>query len=293
MRRLHLSAALLALALAGPAQGQGAGPGAAPGAAPGTGDPPIARVDGQLVARSDVESLAIELLPAEMRPAGAADLLGALPPELREQIIQRAIAERALLSEARRRDLQSDPVVRARVRRAEEQELVQALLAREAVAGVSDAMIRERFEAESAKRQGEPEVRASHILVRTEADARAVLVELNRGADFAEVAKKRSTDPSAAQNGGDLGFFKRADMVKEFADAAFVLNPGQTTNAPVRTGFGFHVIRVEEKRNAGAPSFEQARDTIRQMLLQEQAEVVAQRVQAAAKVERLDGATPR
>lgn len=253
-------------------------------------DQPIARVDGETIRLSDVQSLASELVPAELRPAGGGDILAALPPDLRSQLVERAIAERALLMEARRRNLQDDPVLRARVRRAEEQELVQALLAREASALVTDALVRERFEQETARRQGETEVRARHILVRTEAEARAVIAELGRGADFGEVAKRRSTDPSAQQNAGDLGFFKRVDMVKEFADAAFALSAGQTTPNPVRTSFGFHVIRVEEKRTAGAPSFEQARDTLRQRLLQEQAEIVAQRVQAAASVERLDGA---
>lgn len=277
--RHALTAALLALALACPAAAQD--------------DPPIARIDGDTIRRSDVESLAAELLPAEMRPPGGGSLVEGLPPEIREQLIQRAIAERALLAEARKRNLQDDPILRARVKRAEEQELVQALLAREAMTLVTDEKIRERFEAETARRQGEPEVRARHILVRTEPEARAVIAELAKGADFTELAKRRSTDPSAAQNGGDLGFFKRADMVKEFADAAFALNAGQTSSAPVRSSFGFHVIRVEEKRTAGAISFEQARDTIRQRLLQEQAEAIAQRVAAAATVERLDGGAPR
>jgi peptidyl-prolyl cis-trans isomerase C len=277
--RHALTLLLLSAALAGPAAAQD--------------DPDIARVGGDLIRRSDVESLAAELLPAEMRPPGATSLFEAMPPELREQLIQRAIAERALLAEARRRNLQDDPLLRARVKRAEEQELVQALLAREAMLMVTDVAIRERFDAESARRQGEPEVRARHILTRTEPEARAVIAELAKGADFTELAKRRSTDPSAAQNGGDLGFFKRADMVKEFADAAFALNAGQTSPAPVRSSFGFHVIRVEEKRTTGAISFEQARDTIRQRLLQEQAESIAQRVQAAATVERLDGAASR
>jgi len=277
--RHALIACLLALALAAPAVAQD--------------DPPIARIDGDTIRRSDVESLAAELLPPEMRAQGGASLLEGLPPEIREQLIQRAIAERALITEARKRNLQDDPILRARLKRAEEQELVQALLAREAMTLVTDEKIRERFEAETARRQGEPEVRARHILVRTEPEARAVIAELAKGTDFTELAKRRSTDPSAAQNGGDLGFFKRADMVKEFADAAFALNAGQTSPAPVRSSFGFHVIRVEEKRTAGAISFEQARDTIRQRLLQEQAEAIAQRVAAAATVERLDGGPAR
>ena len=97
-----------------------------------------------------------------------------------------------------------------------------------------------------ANKPGEEEVHARHILVDSEDQAKKIIDQLNKhGADFATLAKAKSKDP-AAQNGGDLGFFKKADMVPEFADAAFALKPGEVTQTPVKTQFGWHVIKVDE-----------------------------------------------
>ena len=111
------------------------------------------------------------------------------------------------------------------------------------------------------------------------------------GEDFAAVARRVSIDPGA-KDGGDLGFFKRGDMVPEFAEAAFAMQPGDISAAPVKSPFGWHVIKVEERRSAAAPPFEEARQELRQQMLQEQVEAVVQRVRAGAKIERLDGPQP-
>jgi peptidyl-prolyl cis-trans isomerase C len=104
-------------------------------------------------------------------------------------------------------------------------------------------------------------VHARHILVPTEAEAKSVIAELEKGADFAALAKKYSKDPGA-ESGGDLGYFGHDDMVKEFADAAFALSPGQYTKTPVKTEFGWHVIKVEDRRAGKPPSFEEAREQL-------------------------------
>ena len=110
------------------------------------------------------------------------------------------------------------------------------------------------------------------------------------GADFAEVARRRSSGPGA-QEGGDLGFFKQGDMVPEFATAAFALQAGQISEAPVRSPFGWHVILVEERRTAPPPAFDDVRDQLRQQMLEEQVNAVVERIRTAAQVERfnLDG----
>jgi peptidyl-prolyl cis-trans isomerase C len=203
------------------------------------------------------------------------------------QLVDRAITERALVAAARAAGLDRDDEVRRRIRRAEEQELQQALLTREVGGKVTEEAIRARYDQETAKRQGEPEVRARHILVPTEQAAREAMAELARGADFAEVARRRSTGPGAEQ-GGDLGFFKKGDMVPEFAGAAFALEPGQVSAAPVRSPFGWHVIKVEERREAAAPSFEDAKPQLQRQMLEEGVEAMVQRVRSAAKIERLD-----
>ena len=284
-RQALLAACLLSPAVAArPAPAQTAAP-----VAPAAEDPLLARVDGQEVRMSDVLAVAAEVLPPELRGLPPAALLQMLPPEVSRQLIDRAITERALVSAARSAGLDKDDEVRRRIRRAEEQELQQALLTREVAGKVTDDAIRARYEQETAKRQGEPEVHARHILVPTEAAAREAMAEVAKGADFAEVAKRRSTGPGA-QQGGDLGFFKKGDMVPEFAEAAFALQPGQVSSAPVRSPFGWHVIKVEERRAAAAPSFEDAKPQLQRQMLEEGVEAMVQRVRSAAKIERLDSA---
>ena len=283
--------ALLAACLASPfvagvrpAPAQTAAPAAAAAAAE---DPLLARVDGQEVRMSDVAAVASEVLPPELRSVPPGALLRMLPPDVSRQLVDRAITERALVSAARAAGLDRDEEVRRRIRRAEEQELQQALLTREVGGKVTDDAIRARYDQETAKRQGEPEVHARHILVPMEEAAREAMAELARGADFSEVAKRRSTGPGAEQ-GGDLGFFKRGDMVPEFAEAAFALQPGQVSAAPVRSPFGWHVIKVEERRAAAAPPFEDAKPQIQRQMLSEGVEAMVQRIRSAAKIERLD-----
>jgi peptidyl-prolyl cis-trans isomerase C len=107
------------------------------------------------------------------------------------------------------------------------------------------------------------------------------------------VARRRSTDPGA-RNGGDLGFFKRGDMIPEFEQAAFAMRPGEISSAPVRTQFGWHVIRLEERRAVAPPSYEESREALRQQAFEEGVNAVVERIRAAARVERLDGgAAPR
>jgi peptidyl-prolyl cis-trans isomerase C len=263
-------------------------PGASPGApAPAAENPLIAKVNGEEVRLSDVAATAAEVLPPEMRSMPPAMLLQMLPPEISRQIVERTITERALVAAARAAGLDRDEEVRQRIRRAEEQELTQALLSREVGATVTEAAIRARYDQEAARRTGEEEVHARHILVQTETEARAALAEVGRGEDFAAVARRRSSGPGA-QEGGDLGFFKRSDMVPEFATAAFALQAGQVSQAPVRTPFGWHIIKVEERRTAPVPPFEEARQQVQRKMLEEGVDGVVRRIRAGAQVERFD-----
>lgn len=286
-RSLILAATLLAPVAA---LAQGAPTPAAPAAPGGEQDPVVAKVDGEELRLSDVAATASDLLPAQMRNVPPAALMQMLPPEVSRQLVDRAITERAIVIAARNAGLDKDEDVRRRVRRAEEQELQQALLSREVNAQVTEQAVRARYDQEAARRQGEEEVHARHILVQTETEARAALAEVKGGADFAEVAKRLSKDPGSRDNGGDLGFFKKGDMVPEFAEAAFAMQPGQISSAPVHTPFGWHIIKVEERRTAPVPSFEDSRQQIERKMLEEQVDAVVRRIRAAAKVERFDQA---
>ena len=164
---------------------------------------------------------------------------------------------------------------------------MEMLLVQEGKAAVTDASMRKVYD-EAVKQQGnEQEVRARHILVPTEAEAKTILAEIRKGTDFAEMAKQKSKDPGAAAEGGDLGYFTKDQMVPEFADQAFKMNKGDVSE-PVKSQFGWHIIKVEDKRNKPAPSFDQVKDQVEQYVTRRaQAEYIT-KLRETAKVERLD-----
>jgi peptidyl-prolyl cis-trans isomerase C len=154
---------------------------------------------------------------------------------------------------------------------------------------VNDKSMKEVYD-EAVKQMGsEEEVRARHILVATEDEAKKILADLKKGANFETVAKEKSKDPGAAAQGGDLGYFTKDQMVSEFAEVAFKLPKGQLSD-PVKTQFGWHIIRVEDKRSKSPPPFEQVKDQVETYVQRKaQAEYVT-KLRDAAKVERLDKA---
>ncbi len=245
-------------------------------------DPVVARVDGTPIHLSELEE-AVRGLPEQFR---------AMPPQvLYPVMLDQLITQRVLANAARKLNLQDTPEVRARIRRAEEEALQQALLAREIGPLLTEQALRARYEQDIVSKPQEAEVRARHILVQTETEARQAITALQGGADFATLARERSRGPGAAE-GGDLGFFKREEMPEAFAAAAFALEPGQFTTTPVRTQFGWHVIKLEERREEPRPSFEQAEEGLRRAIIEEAATRVVERLRAEASVERfaLDGA---
>lgn len=133
---------------------------------------------------------------------------------------------------------------------------------------ITEDDIKERYIKEVAATEPELEVRARHILVETEAEAKAIIAELQGGSDFEALAKEKSTGPSGPQ-GGDLGYFGKGQMVPSFEAAAFELEAGAITDQPVQTQFGFHIIKVEDKRERPFPPFEQVEAQIRQVLFRE------------------------
>ncbi|WP_421991908.1 peptidylprolyl isomerase [Roseococcus sp.] len=254
-------------------------------------NPVLARVNGDEIRLDEVIATAAEAMPAELRQVPPHLLRSMLPPQVFAQLVDRAITDRVMVQAARAAGLDRDPDVVRRLRLAEEGELRDQMLRREVLPRVTDESVRARYDRDAAGRPAEEEVHARHILVPNEADARAILAEIQRGASFEEVARRRSTDP-AARNGGDLGFFRRGDMVPEFANAAFGLQAGQLAPNPVHTQFGWHVIKVEERRSSAGPSFEDSKDTLRQTMIEEEVQAAVQRLRAGARIERLDAPPP-
>jgi peptidyl-prolyl cis-trans isomerase C len=159
--------------------------------------------------------------------------------------------------------------------------------------GATDAKLHEQYDKFLKEQPAKEEVSARHILVPSEDEAKAVIAELNKGADFATLAKQKSTDP-AKDTGGDLGFFSRDAMVPEFADAAFKLGKGEYTKTPVHTQFGWHVIKVDDRRTAAPPSFEESKDELTSEVARDIITAKLKALRDGAKVETFpfDGSPP-
>jgi peptidyl-prolyl cis-trans isomerase C len=151
---------------------------------------------------------------------------------------------------------------------------------------ITEQQAKAAYEAQIAKLPPEEEVHARHILVKTEDEAKDIIKQIKAGADFSELAKKSSDGPSA-QTGGDLGYFSRGQMVKPFEDAAFALEKGQISG-PVKTEFGWHVIKVEDKRNRPVPAFDEVKDQLVASLVQNRLKSVVQDLRGSAKIDIVD-----
>lgn len=257
-----LSAPVLALAQPAPPAAPPVAPpvAAAPDAAPPAPETVIAKVGSDEIHYSDLQD-AMQTLPEQLRAMPPAMLY----PMLLDQLIDRDV----IVLQAKKEKLQDDPKVKQAVSRATDMALQNALLTREIQPLLTPAAIKARYDTEFAGKTGDEQAHAEHILVPTEAKAKEIIAQLAKGVDFAKLAKENSTDPSAKENSGDLGWFKKGDMLPEFSDAAFALKPGQYTQKPVQTRFGWHVIKLEGTRTAPAPKLEEVGDQIRQQIIQE------------------------
>jgi peptidyl-prolyl cis-trans isomerase C len=164
--------------------------------------------------------------------------------------------------------------------------LMEALLQDTGKAAVSDEAMHKVYDEAVKQAAPEQEVHARHILVATEAEAKDIIAELKKGADFATLAKQKSKDPGAAE-GGDLGFFTKDQMVPEFSEVAFKLDKGQISD-PVHTQFGWHVILVEDKRTKPTPTFEEVKPQLANYVAHRAQAELVDKLRAAAHIERLD-----
>jgi len=239
-------------------------------------DPVLAKVNGSEIKKSDVALAEDELGPnlAQMDPATKD-----------EYVLKMLIDMKIVAHAAEGKKVGDSEEFKRRLAFARERLLMESLLATEGKAAVTDAAMKKVYEEASKQITGQQEVRARHILVETEDEAKAVKAELDKGADFAELAKKKSKDPGSA-DGGDLGFFTKEQMVPEFSAVAFSLEPGKISD-PVKSQFGWHIIKVEEKRNRKAPEFDQVKSQIEDYVSRKaQADYVA-KLHEAAKIELL------
>ena len=215
-------------------------------------DPVVARVGGEDILQSEVLALAQNLPPQQQAQ------IALIFPQLVEQVIDLKLVGKA----GRAAGLADDEEVKKRVMESEDRIISQTYILREIETQVTDEKLQAEYDKFVADNPPAKEIRARHILVAEEEQAKALIVELDGGADFAELAREHSTGPSGAQ-GGDLNFFGEGQMVPEFSDAAFAMEIGQHSAAPVKTQFGWHIIKVEESRLAEQPSFEEMQEELR------------------------------
>jgi peptidyl-prolyl cis-trans isomerase C len=238
-------------------------------------DKVLATVNGEPITESDI-TLAESNLDQQF---------ARLPEEQRRAAALSALIEIKLLAgEAVKSGIENDPQFKKELEFLRLRALHTSFVDKQVAGAVTDADVRARYDQEIANTPPANEVHARHILVETKEEAEAIIKELDAGGDFEAIAKEKSKDGAAA-NGGDLGYFGPGQMVPEFEKAAQALEVGAYTKEPVQTQFGFHVIKVEDKRAQQPPAFEQVQGQIRSMLLREKYFETVDKIRKAAKVE--------
>lgn len=294
--RAGLTAALLGAAslAALPALAQTPAPAAAPAASTPAqpDDTVLATVNGKPITRGDVN-------------AATEELAQNLPPQLqgpaRDEYVLGFLIDLTAMAQAAEADkLDQTPAFKQQLDFIRKRVLMQAALEKATKAALTDDAMKKTYEEAVKQQKPEEEVHARHILFRAPPDdkeasaaaekkAQDVEARLKKGEDFATLAKELTEDPSGKQDGGDLGFFSKEQMVPEFAEVAFGMKPGEVSK-PVKTQFGWHVIKVEEKREKPTPTFDEVKPQIEQFLAQKAQAEAVQKTREAAKVEKTDAA---
>jgi len=250
---------------------------AAPLTAAAQADPVVARVNGTEIRESDLQA-AEDDIGAQLPP---------MAPDAKKDYLTTYVADMILVSKAAEaKKLGDTDEFKRKLALARTKLLMEALLQNEAKAAVTDEAMKKVY-AEAIKDIGnEQEVSARHILVESEDEAKAIAADLKKGGNFDAIAKEKSKDPGSKDSGGDLGYFSKDQMVPEFAEAAFKLDKGQISD-PVKSQFGWHIIRVDDKRAKQPPAFDQVKDQIENFVQRRAQAELIQKLRADAKIEKL------
>lgn len=191
-------------------------------------------------------------------------------PQMRDQAREMLVTRELILQEANNRGVIQKESVRDQLEQARVGVLVAAVFEDYAAKeGVADADLKAAYESVKTQYTGK-EYHVEHILVDKESDAKAIIAQLKSGANFEDIAKAKSKDPGSAQNGGDLGWVSDKTLVPEFSKAMVQLKNGQSSDKPVKSQFGYHIIKVVDSRDVKAPSFEEMKDQLKQMIMADQ-----------------------
>lgn len=227
---------------------------AAPALAVAEDNPVVAVVNGEPIHYSKIGMMAATL-PPQLRQ---------LPPQQFLQLVIQKLVDQKLLSQAAEKAGMTESESFRDQLSFTRDDILQEMYLRQVIQqGMTDDRIKAAYDQLASEKTGVAQVHARHILLRTETEAQEVITALQGGADFASLAQEKSIGPSSSR-GGDLGFFGKDEMVEPFAEVAFSLQPGQISQEPVQTQFGWHVIKVEEQREAPAPDFDSTVPSLRQ-----------------------------
>ncbi|MDL9997639.1 peptidylprolyl isomerase [Variovorax sp. J22P240] len=232
-------------------------------------------VNGKPVPKARMDVLAQQLAAAG-RP---------VTPEMQSQLREEVIAREVFMQEAQKQGLDATDDYKNQLELARQAILIRQLFENfRKTNAVSDADVQAEYDKFVAANSGK-EFKARHILVATEDEAKKILAELKKGAKFEDIAKKQSKDPGSGANGGDLDWAAPASFVPEFSEAMIKLKKGETTAAPVKSQFGYHIIRVDDIRQAQLPKVEEVKPQITQQLQQQRLQKYQEDLRAKAKVE--------
>ena len=265
-----LCLAVMALAMAGPATAQ---------------DKPLATVNGKAITEADLKFAEEEI---------GSDL-GSLPPAVRRRALIEYLVEHQLLAEAATlQKMDAGAEMDRRMLYLKRKALRDTYFDTAIKGSVSEAEARKAFDTQIARTRPEEEIKASHILVETEAQAKELAASIAHGdaKTFAELARKSSKDPGTRDDGGTLGYFARGQMVPQFEEAAFKLAKGEVSR-PIQTQFGWHLIRVDDRRQKKLPDFQEVKDRIVGSMVHQKAQGVVAELRGKAKIDYLDAEVKR
>ena len=208
-----------------------------------------------------------------------------LTPEMEGQIKEEVIAREIFMQEAQKRGLEASPDFKAQMELARQTILIRELfLDQQKKDPVTDAEIKAEYDKFVAANSGK-EYKASHILVENEDEAKAIIASIKQGAKFEDIAKKQSKDPGSGARGGDLDWANPNSYVSEFTEAMLKLKKGEMTAEPVKSQFGWHIIRLDDERQAQLPKLEEVKPQIAQQLQQQKLGQFQEDLRTKAKVE--------
>ena len=238
----------------------------------------IAKVNGKTI--TDVD---MRLAEAEI-----GNDLGSLPEATRRRVLLEFLIENQLFADAAESEqLGSGPAFNERLQYWRRRALRDAYFDKSVRSAISEAEVRQHYAGQAGAARPEEEVRARHILVENKDKAREVFEKLAHGSDFVQLARQHSKDPGSKDQGGDLGYFGRGQMVPQFEEVAFKLKQGEVSE-PVESQFGWHIIRLDDRRQRPVPPFEAVKDRVTAHLIHRKAQQIAADLREKAQIEYID-----